>query len=97
MALEKILTTPESQSAIDKVRMYIKNVDPDKKLLKVELHKGFLDSGEFKSVKIVTVYITKDEYDAVMDTEGTTGITVRETLAEAIWTWLQTNGHIDVQ
>jgi len=97
MALEKTLTTPEAQPSLTKVRMYIKEVNPDKKLLKVELHKGFLDESIFKTVKIIPVFIVKDEYDSVMDTEGATGTAVRETLAEAIWTWLQTNGHIDVQ
>jgi len=97
MALEKTLTTPETQPDLDKVRMYIKEVNPDKRVLKVELHKGFLDGSVFKTIKITPVFIVGDEYDSVMDTEGITGVAVRETLATAIWTWLQTNGHIDVQ
>jgi len=97
MTLEKTLTTPEAQQSVDKVRMQIKKVDPEKKILEIELHKGFIESDVFKLVEIKKVFIMKDDYDEVMDTEGVTGTAVRETLASAIWAWLQANGKIDVQ
>ena len=94
MALEKDLATPETQSDIDKVRMYIKEVNPDCKRLRIELHKGFLNSGIFEVVKVVSVTVTDTDYDTILDTEGEVGVAVRVTLASAIWNWLETNEYV---
>lgn len=97
MALVKNLTNPIAQPSIDKARLMNVIVDPEKKVMKITLAKGYEDSGEFMVKMVSDHIISGDDYDQLMDASGDPLKTVRESLEEGIWAKLEAMGLIDVQ
>ena len=97
VVLEKTLATPEIRPDITTARLSIELVDPEKRILKLAIARGYNDSGTFKLVDLKKYTIVDDDYDTIFNTEGETGIAVRVTLATAIWTWVEANTEFEFE
>lgn len=96
MALIKTLAAAIPQPDIDKARLMSVNVDPPKKMMKVQVAKGYMDGEDFILKSASNHMIVGDDYDELMGAMGDPSKEIREALEEGIWAKLEALGVIDV-
>jgi hypothetical protein len=96
MAIIKEKATPQSQPDLDKWRLLRYTVDPIGKELVVYLALGYEDGGNFVIKQAPNYTITGEDFDSIYEAEGETGTALSESLEEAIWTYLEAQGYVDL-